>query len=59
MDRIKIIYKSLYNKYGKKTKQQYQNLIITNLILSKNCRAVALLKESMIYDFIDEFLKRY
>ena len=59
MDSIKIIYKSLYNKYGKKTKQIYQTSIITNLISSKNCRSVALLKDSMIYDFIDEFLKRY
>ena len=58
MDSIKIIYKSLYNKYGKKTKQIYQTSIITNLISSKNCRSVALLKDSMIYDFIDEFLKR-
>ena len=59
MDRLKIIYKSLYNKYGKNTTLKYQTSIITNLISSKNCRMLALVKDSMIYDFIDEFLKRY
>ena len=59
MDRLKLIHKTLFLKYGKKTKQNYQKFIITNLINSKNCRAVALLKDRMILDFIDEFLKRY
>ena len=59
MDRLKLIHKTLFLKYGKKTKQNYQKFIITNLINSKNCRVVALLKDRMILDFIDEFLKRY
>ena len=59
MDRLKLIHKTLFLKYGKKTKQNYQKFIITNLINSKNCRLVALLKDRMILDFIDEFLKRY
>ena len=59
MDRLNLIHKTLFLKYGKKTKQNYQKFIITNLINSKNCRVVALLKDRMILDFIDEFLKRY
>ena len=59
MDRLNLIHKTLFLKYGKKTKQNYQKFIITNLINSKNCRLVALLKDRMILDFIDEFLKRY
>ena len=33
--------------------------MISNLINSKNCRMVAILKDKMISDFIDEFLKIY
>ena len=50
----------LYSKYMPVfTKKKYYNDITDNLICSKSCHLVSCLKESMIYDFIDEFLKRY
>ena len=50
----------LYNKYSLIfTKEKYNNDIINNLITSKSSHLVSCLKESMIYDFVDEFLKRY
>ena len=50
----------LYNKYSLIfTREKYNNDIINNLITSKSSHLVSCLKESMIYDFVDEFLKRY
>ena len=46
----------LYSKYMPVfTKKKYYNDITDNLICSKSCHLVSCLKESMIYDFIDEF----
>ena len=59
MERLNFIHKSLYFNYGMNTKLNYEKNIITNIILNKNCHIVSLLKDSMIYDFIDEFLKKY
>ena len=59
MDRQKFIKNTLYSKYGMKSKQNYHNFILTNLISNKNCHIVAILKESIIYDYLKEFLKRY
>ena len=59
MDRLKFISKNLYTKYGLKTKQNYQKYLITNIIKKKNCHIVACIKDSMIYDFVEEFLRRY
>ena len=33
--------------------------IVDSLICNKNCHVVSIFKDYMIYDFIDEFLKRY
>ena len=50
----------LYSKYMPVfTKQKYYNDIADNLICSKSCHLVSCLKESMIYDFVDEFHKRF
>ena len=59
MERLNFIHKSLYFKYGMNTKLNYEKNTITIIISNKNCHIVSLLKDSMIYDFIDEFLKKY
>ncbi len=59
MDRIKLINSLLYLKYGKRTAKHYQRNVITHIISKKYCHIVSCLKDSMIYDFIDEFLKKY
>ena len=48
----------IMTKY-KSTEKQYNLTIIESLICNKNCHAVAILKDFMIIDYIDEFLKRY
>ena len=49
-----------YNSHYKiKNKQfTYNNLIIENIMFNKNCHIVAVFKDYMILDYIDEFLKR-
>ncbi len=59
MDRIKLINSLLYLKYGKRTAKHYQRNVITHIISKKYCHIVSCLKDSMIYDFIDEFLYKY
>ena len=59
MDRLKFISKNLYAKYGLNTKQKYEKYVITNIIKKKHCHIVACIKDSMIYDFVEEFLRRY
>ena len=59
MDRLKFISKNLYVKYGLNTKQKYEKYVITNIIKKKHCHIVACIKDSMIYDFVEEFLRRY
>ena len=59
MERLNFIHKSLYFKYGMNTKLNYEKNTITKIFSNKNCHIVSLLKDSMIYDFIDEFLKKY
>jgi len=51
-----IIYKNL-NKYSSKD-NQYNIKLINDLIESKNCHLVAVFKDYLINDYIDEFLKR-
>ena len=41
------------------TDKIYNGTIIESLICNKNCHAVAIFKDYMILDYIDEFLKRY
>ena len=61
----KIISKSkeyLNNKYGTKQdklKYNYIGLVMEALIYNKNAHLVALFKDYMIIDYIDEFLKRF
>ncbi len=59
MESLKLLHKLLYNKYGKKTNQLYQRQVISNMILNKNCKIFSLLKDSIIYDYMKEFMKRY
>ena len=39
-------------------KEKFGMIYINNLIESKNCHAVAIFKDYMIADFIDEFMRR-
>ena len=59
----KNVEKKIYNKFHKtyvlKTNILYKKFIIENLISTKECHKVACLKDCMIYDYVDEFLKRY
>ena len=59
MECLKLLHKNLYNKYGKKTNQIYQSQVISNMILNKNCKIFSLLKDSIVYDYMKEFMKRY
>ena len=49
-----------YNSHCKNKNKQftYNNIILENIILNKNCHIVAVFKDYMILDYIDEFLKR-
>ena len=55
----KKIYKKFIKTYVLKTNILYKKFVIENLISTKECHKVACLKDCMIYDYIDEFLKRY
>ena len=55
----KKIYKKFFKTYVLKTNILYKKFVIENLISTKECHKVACLKDCMIYDYIDEFLKRY
>jgi hypothetical protein len=50
--------KLLYNKYGD-ISEDYMLLNLESLIYSKNCHLFVTYKEYLIWDYIDEFLKRY
>ena len=54
---LKGISNIIANKYNSSSKN-YNHALIESLINNKNCHAVSNLKDHMIYDFIDEFLKR-
>jgi hypothetical protein len=41
------------------TPDKFRDKIITNLLTNKSCRLIAIFKESMISDYIEEFLKRF
>ena len=49
-----------YNSHCKiKNKQfSYNNLILESIMFNKNCHIVAIFKDYMILDYVDEFLKR-
>ena len=48
----------LYNKYGD-ISEDYNCLHLDSLIFSKNCHLMTCYKENLIWNYIDEFLKRY
>jgi hypothetical protein len=39
--------------------QDYENILIEHIVMNRNIHIVAVLKDHMIYDYKDEFLKRY
>ena len=45
------------NRYNS-TLEEFNETIVDSLICNKNCHVVAIFKDYMIYDFVDEFLKR-
>ena len=60
----KLEYKSnkyILKEYGSKCdiKYKYTSLLLENLLFNKNSHIVAVFKDYMISDYIDEFLKRY
>jgi hypothetical protein len=48
----------LYNKYGEIT-EDYNNLYLDALVYSKNSHIFTSYKDNLIWNYIDEFLKRY
>ena len=63
LDLEKAIKKCLLKKYSSKNptslKYQYIGLIMENLIFNKNTHEVTTFKDYMIWDYYDEFLKRF
>ena len=59
-NRIMKMFSLKYNSHCKikNNKFTYNNLILENILFNKNCHIVAVFKDYMILDYIDEFLKR-
>ncbi len=57
----KIAMNQTHKRYGAKAKLKYKylGLIMENLIFNKNTHLVSTFKDFMIWDYIEEFLKRY
>ena len=56
----KISYTKFNNKFNSKSKENnILELIMEVLIFNKDCHLVTVFKDYMIWDYIDEFLKRY
>ena len=60
-DLQKIAMNNIHKRYGPKAKLKYKylGLITENLIFNKNTHLVTVFKDYMIWDYIEEFLKRY
>ena len=60
-DLKKIALNNIHKRYGPKAKLKYKylGLITENLIFNKNTHLVTVFKDYMIWDYIEEFLKRY
>ena len=56
---MKIAHKKIYTKYSTNLKQNYNLLLINNILSNSKCHIVALFKEYLLYDEHGEFLKRY
>ena len=54
MAKFNIKYKIKYN-----SRKIYNDLIMFTLLFNKNTHLVSLFKDYMIYDYVDEFLKRF
>ena len=52
---------NIYKRYGPNSKLKYKHLglIMENLIFNKNSHLVSIFKDYMIWDYIEEFLKRF
>ena len=57
----KIAMNRIHKRYGPKAKLKYQYIgfIMENLIFNKNTHLVSTFKDYMIWDYVEEFLKRY
>ena len=57
----KIALNQVHKRYGAKAKLKYtyKGLIMENLIFNKNTHLVSVFKDYMIWDYIEEFLKRF
>ena len=57
----KIAMNQTHKRYGAKAKLKYQyiGMIMENLIFNKNTHLVSTFKDYMIWDYVEEFLKRY
>ena len=55
---IKGLTNILAYKYSS-TEKVFTGTVIESLVCNKNCHVVAIFKDYMIMDYIDEFLKRY
>ena len=57
----KIAMNNINKRYGPKSKLKYKyiGLIMENLVFNKNTHLVSVFKDYMIWDYIEEFLKRY
>ena len=57
----KLAMNNIYKRYGPNSqiKYKYKGLIMENLIFNKNSHLVAIFKDYMIWDYIEEFLKRF
>ena len=57
----KLAMNKIHKRYGpySKLKYKYLGLIMENLIFNKNSHLVAIFKDYMIWDYIEEFLKRF
>ena len=60
-DLKKVALNSIHKRYGAKAKLKYTytGLIMENLIFNKNTHLVSTFKDYMIWDYIEEFLKRF
>ena len=60
-----IIEKNIFSKFNKKykikynPKRMYNELIMYTLLFNKNTHLVSVFKDYMIYDYVDEFFKRF
>ena len=59
MNLKRLLSRKLYNKYGKDITNKFNIMKINNILKTKPTHLVACLKDIMIYEFPEEFLKRY